>query len=220
MNAEKINYTTRKTCRVCNSEKITSLFSLGNLFVSNFINKEEKGLASALAEGIKKTKGNIIVWMDCDLGLPPEDIPQLVNKLNEFDIAIGSRYVKGGKDTRPWFRGFLSKMINLFARILLGNYVKDYTSGFIAVKKQVLNEITFSTKGFGEYFTEFIFKAGKKGFKITEVGYIYTERKKGKSKSDGDIITLFKLGIEYGISIIKLFLKNISKKNSTILKIS
>ncbi|MBN2126848.1 MAG: methyltransferase domain-containing protein [Candidatus Diapherotrites archaeon] len=48
MNTEKMNYTTRKTCRVCNSEKLTSLFSLGNLFVSNFINKEDKGLKAPL----------------------------------------------------------------------------------------------------------------------------------------------------------------------------
>ncbi|MBN2126852.1 MAG: polyprenol monophosphomannose synthase [Candidatus Diapherotrites archaeon] len=174
----------------------------------------EKGLASALAEGVSKAKGDIIVWMDCDLGLPPEDIPRLIKELDKYDVAVGSRYVKGGKDTRNFFRAYLSLMLNLFAGLLLGNYIKDYTSGFIAVKKQVLTEIKLSTKGFGEYFTEFIYCAGKKGFKITEVGYIYTNRKKGKSKSDGDIFTLFKLGIQYGLTIIKLFLKNINKNTN------
>ena len=41
----------------------------------------EKGLASALDDGVRAAQGNIIVWMDCDLGLPPEDIPRLLEKV-------------------------------------------------------------------------------------------------------------------------------------------
>src|SRR3989344_9502149 len=70
----------------------------------------EKGLASALSRGIKESRGSIVVWMDCDLGLPPEDLPHLVAAIESgADVAIGSRYVKGGADERVWFRGFLSK---------------------------------------------------------------------------------------------------------------
>ena len=46
----------------------------------------EKGLSSALDDGIKLSKGKIIVWMDCDLGLPPEEIPNLVKQLEKYDI--------------------------------------------------------------------------------------------------------------------------------------
>src|SRR3989344_9613079 len=60
----------------------------------------EKGLASALARGVEEAKGNLVVWMDCDLGLPPEDIPRLLAPLPEHDVVIGSRYVPGGKDNR------------------------------------------------------------------------------------------------------------------------
>ena len=167
----------------------------------------EKGLASALARGVNEAKGDVIVWLDCDLGIPPEDIPILVKKLNNYDIAIGSRYVKGGKDLRPKIRTVTSIMINFFAKILLGFYVRDYTSGFAAVKKEVFSRVKFPDKGFGEYFIEFIYNCGKKKFKIAEVGYIYTDRLRGKSKSGDNIFILFRLGIQYTTRIISLFLK-------------
>ena len=76
---------------------------------------DEKGLASALARGIAEAKGNIIVWLDCDLGIPPEDIPRLVEKLDKYDVVIGSRYVKGGKDLRSKLRIAYSFVLDGFA---------------------------------------------------------------------------------------------------------
>lgn len=163
----------------------------------------ERGLASALARGVEETKGNVVVWLDCDLGIPPEVIPGLVEKLKNYDVAIGSRYVKGGKDTRARWRALLSVIINIFASLMLGSRIKDYTSGFAAVKKKVFETIKLSKKGFGEYFIEFIFQCIKKNFSIAEIGYVYGNRKGGLSKSDGSIITLLKYGLQYGFRIIK-----------------
>ena len=165
---------------------------------------DERGLASAIARGIDEAQGNIIAWLDCDLGVPPEVLPPLVEKLYEYDVAIASRYVDGGKDTRPRFRAFLSVLINYFANLLLGFEVRDYTSGVIAVRKDVFGKITLSKKGFGEYFTEFVYKCVKNNYRIIEVGYIYETRKRGISKSDGSILTLFKYGFQYGFKIIGL----------------
>ena len=122
----------------------------------------EKGLASALDDGIQAAEGSIVVWMDCDLGLSPEEIPSLVNQLDNHDVAIASRYVKGGKDPLPFFRVSLSIAINAFCILLLGWGVRDYTSGFAAVKKDVFDKISFSRYGFGEYFIDFAYKAKKK----------------------------------------------------------
>ncbi len=163
-----------------------------------------KGLASALAEGIRATQGNTVVWMDCDLGLPPEDIPGLVSKLADYDLAIASRYVKGGKDGRPKYRVLLSVILNLFAGTFLGFGVRDYTSGFAAVKKEVFNTVSFSRKGFGEYFVEFAYKCQKNKFKIIEVPCVYQIRTSGVSKSDGDVFVLLKYGLQYGLMILKL----------------
>lgn len=165
---------------------------------------KERGLASAIATGVEKAKGNVIVWMDCDLGIPIEDILRLVQKLRHYDVAIGSRYASGGKEERAKWRAFLSYIINLFASIMLGFSIRDYTSGFIAVRKNVLNKIKLSRDGFGEYFIEFAYKCIKNGYKVTEVGYVYGKRKGGVSKSDGNIFALLKYGAQYGLKIIKL----------------
>ena len=168
----------------------------------------ERGLASALARGISEAQGSIVVWMDCDLGLPPEDVPRLVAAIEEgADVAIGSRYVNGGADQRAWFRGFLSKLINYFAMLVLSAKVHDYTSGFAAVRKQVVDNIGINTHGFGEYFVEFTYKAIKKGYCVKEVGYHYNYRKHGVSQTDNINFKLFKYGIQYGINILKLRFK-------------
>lgn len=163
----------------------------------------ESGLASALARGIEESKGNAVAWLDCDLGIPPEEIPKLIEKLNNYDIAIGSRYVEGGKDTRPKWRVLLSIMINAFAVLFLGSYIRDHTSGFAAVRKDVFKKVKLPAKGFGEYFVEFMYRCKKKGFRIAEVGYPYGNRKSGLSKSDGSLLVLFKYGMQYCFRIIK-----------------
>jgi dolichol-phosphate mannosyltransferase len=58
---------------------------------------EERGLTSALRDGIRLSRGRVCVWMDCDLSMPPEKIPELLGKVQKgYDIAIGSRYLRGG----------------------------------------------------------------------------------------------------------------------------
>lgn len=165
---------------------------------------DEKGLASALADGINAAQGSVVVWLDCDLGLSPEEIPNLVQQLDTNDIAIASRYVKGGQDPRPFFRVLLSVAINSFCVLLLGWGVRDYTSGFAAVKKEVFNKISFSRKGFGDYFIEFAYKAKKNKFKIIEVPCVYNVRPGGVSKSDGDFRTLMRLGKDYGLKVLNV----------------
>ena len=167
---------------------------------------DEKGLASALVRGINEAMGSYVVWMDCDLGLSPEEIPNMISKLenHNYDIVIASRYVPGGKDPRPSFRVFLSWMINGFSILFLGWGVRDYTSGFAAVHKSVFNVVSFSPKGFGEYFIEFAYKAKKNKLKIIEVPCVYTIRTGGLSKSDGEVRTLLRLGKDYGIRVLKL----------------
>lgn len=167
----------------------------------------EKGLASALATGVEKAGGNIIVWMDCDLGLPPEQIPKLVEKLEDHDLAIGSRFVGIGKDLRKRWITNCSRIINLFAQLVLGSHIKDYTSGFIAVKRDVFNRVKINPQGFGEYFIEFVHQCSKNKFKIIEVGYIYGNRAGGVSKSTDSIIIFLKLGIKYFLKVIGLKLK-------------
>ena len=60
------------------------------------IRRKARGLAAAFNRGIIESTGNIICWMDADTCMPPEVLRQMVDKLDEYDIAIGSRYGSGG----------------------------------------------------------------------------------------------------------------------------
>lgn len=182
--------------------------NLNNPKVKLICRMKEKGLASALDDGIKAAKGESIVWMDCDLGLPPEDVPKLVKQLDNYDIVIGSRYVKGGKDSRSKPRAWASTLLNIYASLILSLKVRDYTSGFVAVKREVFNKIQFTRRGFGEYFIDFVYQAIKNNYRIIEVGYIYKDRKSGISRSGSfsdfkDAFVLFKNGWQYGTYILK-----------------
>ncbi|HLC96377.1 MAG TPA: polyprenol monophosphomannose synthase [Candidatus Nanoarchaeia archaeon] len=163
-----------------------------------------KGVGPAIWDGIKKAKGNILVWMDADLTMPPELIPRMVKSLQENDIVVGSRYVQGGKDKRSFIRVLTSRMINLFANLVLNFKVRDYDSGFIAAKREVLNTVGFQPKGHGEYCIEFLYKAGCKGYKIKEIGFVFTERKKGESKSAQYLSSILKYGVVYIKKILSL----------------
>ena len=105
----------------------------------------EKGLTSAIQRGIDEaihTHGAAVVtWMDCDLSMPPEDVPALVQAIREHgaDVAVGSRWIPGGADVAHGVMArSLSWIINHFAMLLLGRHVRDYTSGFIAARAEVL----------------------------------------------------------------------------------
>lgn len=164
----------------------------------------EKGLASAIARGVCEAKGTVVVWMDADLGIPPEIALQLVEKLRDYDVVIGSRYVSGGNDPRSFPLPFLSRCLNRFARALFGSQISDYTSGVVAVRKNIMDQVLWTDKGFGEYFAEFSYRCIKRNMRITEIPLQYTIRKGGVSKlSGGSFGTLLKYGIQYGLKMIK-----------------
>ena len=174
----------------------------------------EKGLASALAAGTGEAKGDIVVWMDSDLGLPPEVIPRLVEKLESHDVAVGSRFVAGGKDVRKMWLTICSRIINFVAQIFLGFHIKDYTSGFIAVRREVFKKVKINPRGFGEYFIEFVYKCSNNNFNVIEVGYVYGNRSGGKSKSSTNLLVFLKLGLQYLLKIITLRLMKSSLAGS------
>ena len=165
---------------------------------------QERGLTSAINEGIRHAKGDMISWMDCDLSMPPEVIPLLITQIRErgYDISVGSRYVKGGGVviTRDGpdsiMAAFLSSILNSCIKCLLNHGFNDYTSGFVVARKGVFDIIQLSGD-YGEYFVDFIFRATNKGFKVVEVPYICQPRIYGKSKTVTNIFDYIRKGIKY-----------------------
>jgi dolichol-phosphate mannosyltransferase len=160
----------------------------------------ERGLTSAIWAGIIQANGAYIAWMDCDMSMHPSVLPSLIQGLNSYDIVIGSRYVKGGEDRRPLFRRFVSRGLNVFAQVVLSISIKDLTSGFVAVRKEVFKNIKLEGN-YGEYCIRFLYEAFKRGYKIKELPYVFTDRTDGKSKSEE---SFFSFGIGYIKTIFKL----------------
>ena len=145
----------------------------------------ESGLTTAIARGIRDSDGDIVVWMDCDFSMPPERVRDLVEAIvsGGYDLAVGSRYVPGGRDVgHSWMARAFSRTINLAAALALGFGVRDYTSGFIAGRRAVLQE--FDLRGdYGEYCIDLLARAQRAGVRIIEVPYVCTERRSGQSKT-------------------------------------
>lgn len=171
----------------------------------------KRSLPASILRGIKESKGDILIWMDSDFSHHPKYIPRLLEALTNADIAVASRYVKGGRDLRPYDRVFTSLLINKLASLLFFTETRDYTSGFVAVKKKVFDKISINTKGYGEYFIEFTFDAMHKNFSIKEVAYDFTDRKYGTSKTSQGIFSfsMMRHGIFYILKILTVRLKNL-----------
>ena len=168
------------------------------------IRKNESGLPSAVWKGIKESKGNVVVWLDCDLSHPPKLIPKLLKYIEDYDIVCASRYVKGGKDIRPLIRVITSKLINSSAKFILGLKIRDLTSGFYAVKKEVFSKIKLMETGFAEYLIRFSYDAAKNGFKFKEIGYVSVARENGISKTEKNFGKFLQDGYLCWKEIIKL----------------
>ena len=181
---------------------------LPNLHLMRRIDK--RGLASALRDGIAAAKGGIIVWSDCDFSMPPAKIADLLAAIGEgLDVAVGSRYVKGGgvqivtgsNDTLLAY--LMSVTLNKFIRRVLGREFGDYTSGFIAFRRRVLEKV--SLRGdYGEYFIDFIHRARRLGYKVGEVPYMCVERRTGVGKTGQKFSDFLRKGWKYVWLTVKL----------------
>jgi len=171
---------------------------------------DKRGLASALRDGIASSRGEVIVWSDCDFSMPPAKVKDLLAELAAGkDVAVGSRFVKGGgvrivQGSADTLQAYLmSVTLNRFIGRLLGRDFKDYTSGFIAFRRRVLDRI--SLRGdYGEYFIDFIYRAKKLGFAIAEVPYMCVERRAGVGKTGARFFDYIRKGWKYVWLTVKL----------------
>ncbi|AFZ70153.1 putative membrane protein [Caldisphaera lagunensis DSM 15908] len=162
--------------------EIVDKISKNDNHVKLILRKEKKGLSSAIFDGIKKSSGNIIVVMDADYQHPPEKIPKLIESLKNYDVAVASRYTKGGKtEGFSFYRKIVSKGATLLAKILVPevNKTSDPMSGFFAFRKDSVNLNKLNVIGYKILF-EILYK--NPNLKVIDVPYTFKKRSKGKSK--------------------------------------
>lgn len=161
----------------------------------HLLERERKlGLGTAYVAGFKyaiQNEFDFIFEMDADFSHNPKEIPIMLGKMNECDVLIGSRYIKGVNVVNwPMKRLILSYSANIYTRVVTGMPVHDATAGFKCYKRKVLESINLDgLKSNGYAFQiETNFLAWKKGFKLMEMPIVFVDRRVGVSKMNKKIV--------------------------------
>ena len=163
-------------------------------YVSVLHRKRKEGLGPAYIAGFQRALiagADLILEMDCDFSHNPDDVPRLIEAAGEVDVALGSRYVRGG-GTANWglVRRFVSRAGCVYAQALLGLRVRDLTGGFKCYRREVLEALPFDeidSKGYA-FQIETTYRAVRKGFAVREVPIVFVDRVEGGSKMSGTIV--------------------------------
>jgi dolichol-phosphate mannosyltransferase len=138
------------------------------------------GLSSAIIDGLRAARTEVVGVIDADLSHPPSLIPRLLEPImnGEADVVFASRYISGGGvENWPWFRQLTSNVARLMARPLTP--VRDCMSGFFFIRVSVIEGARLDAIGF-KTGLEVLVKGRYK--KALEVPFIFKDRQGGKSK--------------------------------------
>ncbi len=160
------------------------------------------GLGTAYIAGFKWgiEKGyEFIFEMDCDFSHNPDDLVRLHDACEAgADVAIGSRYCKGGRVSNwPLGRIMMSYFASVYVRIVLWMDIKDTTAGFKCYRRKVLETIALDEIRFVGYAfqIEMKYRSLKRGFKLVEVPITFVDRIEGVSKMSTNIFKEAFIGV-------------------------
>ncbi len=162
----------------------------------HLLSREQKnGLGRAYIAGFEwalEHHYDVIVQMDADFSHNPDDVPKLITAVEAgADLAIGSRYINGVRVINwPLRRLILSVGASYYVHAVTGLPIHDPTGGFKCWRRQTLEAIKIQnveSNGYG-FQIEMTHRAWRKGFSITEVPIIFTDRFQGTSKMSWNIV--------------------------------
>lgn len=173
------------------SDLVKSL-NLSNVFV---LDRESKlGLGTAYIAGFKyaiEKKYDYVFEMDADFSHDPESIPELLQKISDYDLVIGSRYINGIAVVNwPLRRLMISMGASVYTRIITWLPVKDVTAGFMCYRVNSLKQINLDkihSNGYS-FQIEMKYRMWKRGFKLIEIPIVFIDRRAGVSKMSRRIV--------------------------------
>lgn len=145
----------------------------------DFIHLEQRGRGRALSKAWLESKADVVSYMDVDLSTDLAFFPELIESITSgrFDIAIGSRLIKGSNVIgRSAKREFFSRAYSAVFRIMFFTSFKDAQCGFKALSRKTVNELIPLVKDTGWFFdTELLLLAQHNGFRIKELPVKWTD---------------------------------------------
>ncbi len=169
------------------------------------------GLAAAIMEGARAANGDVLVVMDADLSHPPPRILDLLQPIfeNEKDLVVGSRYIPGGSTPGwPAWRRLLSRAGALAAFPLTG--IRDSLSGFFAIERNRLLEISPPTVGFKIAFETIL--RGRPNLRVKEVPIVFRDRERGRSKMSFGVALRFV--VRWIVAVTRRILREVGRLRS------
>lgn len=152
------------------------------------------GLGTAYVDGFRyslERKFDYIMEMDADFSHNPEEIPNFLNEIENHDLVLGSRYIKGVNVVNwPLRRLLLSYFANTYTRLITGLPVKDSTGGFKCFRAEALRKVNLdNVKSNGYSFQiEMTYRLWKLGASIKEIPIVFIDRTEGISKMNKSIV--------------------------------
>ncbi|HEX6139240.1 MAG TPA: polyprenol monophosphomannose synthase [Candidatus Limnocylindria bacterium] len=156
----------------------------------------KQGLGVAYRDGFRwaldQPEVRAVVQMDADFSHDPADLPRLLAPLmRDADLALGTRYIRGGQVVGwPLRRQLISRAGTAFARTVLLLPYRDLTGGFKAWRRELLEGIRLrdaNASGYG-FQVETTWWAHRRGARIVQVPIVFRERVAGRSKMTGGIV--------------------------------
>jgi hypothetical protein len=163
-------------------EIVKKMAEQNNKIIYQYYPQKGKGLAILQTWQKFQDEFDIFVFMDADLATDLSALLPLVEAIkNGYDIAIGSRNLKGSIVTRDLLRKLFSLGYQLLSKIILKTKISDLACGFKAVNKKVVLEIVPRIKNNQFFFdSELVYLAEKRGYKIKEIPIKWAEARKAK----------------------------------------
>ena len=158
------------------------------------------GFAWALARDYE-----FILEMDGDFSHDPEDVPRLIEAARQADLALGSRYLPGGRVIDwPMHRLLLSKAASCYVRLITGMPFTDPTGGFKCFRRSAIESLDLAavhSNGYG-FQIELTHKIWRQGRQVVEIPIVFTERLHHRSKMSAGIV------VEAIFTVWRLWLQN------------
>lgn len=155
---------------------------------------ENFGYGRSSIDGLKWALGKnyeFLVTMDADFSHDFNIVPALIEKLKNYDVSVGSRYVTGGGVQNWGFsRRILSRFANFYIKTILNLPIMDATTGFNVYKASCLNKINLdfiNSEGYS-FLVELKYRLIKAGCSVVEYPILFSERREGQSKMSSKII--------------------------------
>ena len=157
---------------------------------------EKRGRGAAVIAAFKRgladpRRYEVLFEMDADFSHHPREIPKFLEKLEDCDMVIGSRYIPGGGTSEWGFsRAALSWLANKYIKLVAGVPIRDTTSGYRAYRREVLSATDFErikVRGYAVH-GEMAYQAWVHGFRLGEVPIHFRNRRRDASKLSSEEI--------------------------------